>query len=125
MSHSCALHCRGGTVTDRDAWTIDPRCGWFAPPGSPPVVIGAHSPAGRLLSALAEQRVRREGEGMTLDELIEAGWPGTRIQRQAARNRLHVALTALRNKGLRSVLLRSSRRYLLDPRVPVRVLGDT
>ena len=46
--------------------------------------------------------------------LISAGWPGERIVADAARNRLYVALHALRAAGFRPFLVTRRDGYLLE-----------
>lgn len=78
-------------------------------------------PLRRLMLALAERRVGAPGDGLALDELLAAGWPGEQVGHEAAVNRVHVALTTLRKLGLRGLLLSGERGYLLDPRIPIVV----
>jgi len=89
-----------------------------------PIDLSRRVPPRRVLLALARQRLDAPGEPLGLDDLVEAGWPGEQIQHDAAVNRVHVALTTLRNAGLREVLLTSERGYLLDPAVPLEWAPD-
>lgn len=70
------------------------------------------SPEWRIAHALAQHR-HTPGDipSLTNAELVAIGWPGETILRKAAKNRLHVALSGLRKRGLRSVLLRSGEGY--------------
>lgn len=59
------------------------------------------------LRSLFEHLVRRrlfDAEVCSREELIDAGWPDEIIDDDAATNRLHVALSALRRMGLKSIL---------------------
>ncbi len=47
----------------------------------------------------------------------EAVWPGDRSVRHAALNRLYVAMSRLRERGLRALLVRSEAGWMLDPSV--------
>lgn len=60
---------------------------------------------------------------VTVEGLFAAGWPGERIVRHAARNRVHVGLSSLRRLGLASLLCCSDEGYLLAPHVLVCVRG--
>ncbi|MCA9579697.1 MAG: tetratricopeptide repeat protein, partial [Myxococcales bacterium] len=72
------------------------------------------TPARRILECLVENR-----EGMTLADLQAAAWPGERIRKDAAKNRVHVALSRLRSRGLKAFILRVDERYLLSQELPV------
>ena len=62
-----------------------------------PVVELTEQRAPRLILL---QLVRAAGTVVSADALIAAAWPGERMQAASARNRLHVALHALRRRGL-------------------------
>ena len=75
----------------------------------------------RILIALAEQRASAPGRAMSAEALIDCGWPEERILEDAATQRLHTAITRLRQRGLSGLLLRRDDGYLLDPEVPFRL----
>jgi len=75
----------------------------------------------RVLDALVQKRLASPGVAASFDELIAAGWPGERVLPLAAQNRLRVAVTTLRNMGLRHVLVFRDGGHLLDPDVPAQV----
>ncbi len=77
-----------------------------------------------VLLELVKQRLLHPNGPASRDALIAAGWPGERIVPSAARNRLKVAIASLRRIGLEGLLLRSEGGYLLDPAVPIVVMGD-
>jgi predicted ATPase len=85
--------------------------------GSEAIDLSRRAPLRRLLVALARQRLDSPGEPLGPEDLVEAGWPGENIRHEAAVNRLHVALTSLRQLGLRELLLTGQRGYFLDPAV--------
>lgn len=87
---------------------------WFRPPGAPRVSLLRRENLTRLLRALIEARHNQPGRPLTTDALFSAGWPGERIQAPSAAGRVYVALTSLRNLGLREFLVRSEGGYLLD-----------
>jgi DNA-binding winged helix-turn-helix (wHTH) protein len=68
---------------------------------------------------LASKRVDVPGKVMLPGELIAAVWPGEIIAPHAAKNRLHVALSALRKAGLAEIIQRVDGGYRLDPGVPI------
>lgn len=93
----------------------------FQPPeSSEPVALPDGSPLRGLLQRLARGRVESPAEWVPIDELLEAGWPGERMGAVAALNRLYVALSTLRKKGLRPYLEKGPGGYALTPGVPTR-----
>ena len=76
-----------------------------------------------LLERLARWRLEAPGEALSIDELIEAGWPDEKIRADAALNRAYVAIASLRKKGLRDVLLTTGGGYALSAAVAVRRPG--
>jgi predicted ATPase len=63
-----------------------------------------------LLALLAE---RGKNRGLQLDDIIAAGWPGERIQPEAAAARAYTAIKTLRELGLGDLLVRRDDGYLL------------
>lgn len=94
------------------------HAGWFRAPGSAPVDCSKRPVLWRLLLALA---LGPRGTARSLADLVEAGWPGERMSRAAARNRLHVSLNRLRAMGLAPILLTTGDGYVLDPAVVVQL----
>lgn len=75
-------------------------------------------PLQRIVLALARKRIEAPGEALALEELLAAGWPGERVGDSAGTNRVHVALSTLRNLGLRAVLVSSREGYALTSASP-------
>lgn len=90
---------------------------WFEAPGSPRVELGARSPVARVLAALAVAALERRA--LDNEQLFERGWPGEKIHEASARSRVKVAISTLRKKGLRDVLLHGSDGYWLDPSIAI------
>lgn len=91
----------------------------FRMPDGEPVDLSRRPTLRRLLLALARQRLRG-GRALDMDAMLAAGWPGERAHYDAARNRLHVAVHALRKLGLGSHLRHGEGGHHLDPHLPVR-----
>ena len=90
---------------------------WFQVPGCAVVSLATRPTLARLLEALVEARLERPGTPVDSETLVAAGWPGERVSPLSARNRLRVALTTLRNLGLRGVLVFRDAGHLLDTEV--------
>jgi len=74
---------------------------------------------GRLLNALAEERLAAPGRCLTVDALLKVFWPGEKMQREAGQNRVYVAIAALRRAGLGEQLERDDGGYRLNPALRV------
>jgi predicted ATPase len=108
------------SVEARDALCVWGRGEAFLAPSGAKVTLPARSPLRRLLDRLVVQRERAPGEPVSLEEIIEAGWPGEKIGADAALNRAYVAIASLRKQGLREVLVRAGGGYALSQAVVVR-----
>jgi pSer/pThr/pTyr-binding forkhead associated (FHA) protein len=97
---------------------------WFRPPGAPRVSLVRRENLTRLLRALLDARGAQPGKPLTTDALFAAGWPGERIQGPSAAGRVYVALTSLRNLGLRDFLVRAEGGYLLDATASIERIGE-
>jgi tetratricopeptide (TPR) repeat protein len=98
---------------------VGPDARWFQPPDGARVGLETRKALRLLLSRLADHRADAPGEPLAIAQLFEAGWPGERVQADAATSRVYVALSTLRKMGLEAVLLRRPDGYLLDPGVPL------
>jgi hypothetical protein len=90
------------------------------------VDLSRRPPLARLLGVLAkraseEPDQNREAATVAGEELIAAIWPGERIQRRAARNRLHVSVSMLRRMGLREVVVARGAGYAIAPAVAIEL----
>lgn len=101
-----------------DAITVGAGGAFFEREGSR-VELAARPTLARILDALAEARLSPEPRPLSPTDLLAAGWPGERVLPQAGQNRVRVALTALRNLGLRSVLLTVEGGHMIDPAIPL------
>ncbi len=61
--------------------------------------IERSSPNGGILYALALAANRGQDDGLSVEQLVSAGWPGEQIKSKAATNRVRVAIASLRRAG--------------------------
>ena len=92
---------------------------WFQVGSGPRVVIETRIPLRRLLLALGQMRLETPGAVLPVTAAFEAGWPGERATPTAAAMRVYTAVHSLRRLGLRGLLVRRRRGYVLD--VDVRI----
>ena len=102
-----------------DALQVHREGSWFKPPGGEWTDFRRRKALRRLLVALATQRLGAAGVGVTLAELMEAGWPGEVMSEEVGANRVYVAITTLRKFGLRETLRSDDSGWFLDPALPV------
>ena len=87
---------------------------WFQIGGRSAVVIETRIPLRRLLLALGQLRLTDPGAVLPVTAAFEAGWPGERATPAAAAMRVYTAVHSLRRLGLRGLLVRRRRGYVLD-----------
>jgi tetratricopeptide (TPR) repeat protein len=79
--------------------------------------LSRHGPVRRVLWALALARTEQPGVAASTLDVIEAGWPGEKMQHGAATLRVYTTIRRLRSLGLAGALLTHDEGYLLDPDV--------
>src|SRR5207245_1149705 len=89
------------------ALTIGDDARWFQVGAGEKVDLSKRRAPRLILLALLEHRGKNRG--VTLEEIIAAGWPGERIQPEAAAARAYTAIKTLRARALRDVLARAER----------------
>jgi hypothetical protein len=105
-------------IAGRDALLVGAEGLWFrAPRARAPVHLHRRKSLQRVLQHLADHRERHPGEAVPIARLVEGGWPGERVLREAGTERVYTAVATLRRLGLRRLLLRKDDGYLLDPEV--------
>ncbi|HZO13132.1 MAG TPA: tetratricopeptide repeat protein, partial [Polyangiaceae bacterium] len=116
-----------GRTTAPNTSTSDPRAvelvlleQGFRIDDGPSVDLSRRATLRALFHALCEQHERDPGGAVSAAELVEAAWPGERMARSSALNRLHVALASLRALGLRAAIERVAEGYRILPRVRVQ-----
>jgi hypothetical protein len=109
------------TRARRPALVVGSNASWFDPPRGPRVRCGRRPVIARIVHALASRRLDEPGRGFTCDELLSIGWPGERMLRKSAKNRVYVTVSRLRRLGLGEALVVRDGVYLLDPSLEVRI----
>ena len=77
----------------------------------------------RLLLALCDARDETPGRSVTLEELVELGWPDEQMTYESGIRRVYSAIRNLRKLGFEEVVLTGENGYLVDPDLVV-VHGD-
>jgi predicted ATPase len=93
--------------------TIGEDARWFRVGSGETVDLSKRRAPRLILLRLAEARAKTPGRGVSLDDVIAAGWPGERIQAEAAAARAYTAIKTLRELGLGDLLVRRDDGYLL------------
>lgn len=96
---------------------------WLETPNGMRHSLRARRPLRRLLVALASAHRSRVGSSLTVDDLLQAGWPGESPLPEAGSNRVYVAISTLRGLGLDDHLQRWDGGYRLDPAIRIHVEG--
>jgi hypothetical protein len=105
------------TEPPREALVVASDKSWFRPPHAEPVELARRPILRALLGALVE--AHDAGKRVPSEGLIAAAWPGDRMSADSARNRLHVALHALRRLGLGDLVTWTPDGYSIDARMTV------
>lgn len=88
---------------------------WFRVAGEAPVDLRMRFALSRVLRALVAAHRRAPGVALSLEDVIEAGWPGARLVADSGANRVYVAIATLRRLGLRERIERAEGGYRLAP----------
>jgi predicted ATPase len=107
-----------------DAMLVEETARWFKLPDEDEVDITRRGPARRILHALADSHIRDAGTPMTLDDIIDAGWPDEQLLPEAGANRAYVTISTLRGLGLRDHIVTTDDGYMFDPSLAVEWAGD-
>lgn len=100
---------------------VGPDLMWFEAPAGGRVDLGQRRALRLLLGRLIGAAREAPGRGVSVHELVEAGWPGERILPEAALSRVYTSIKTLRRLGLHELLVRRDDGYLLDPAIRVVV----
>lgn len=77
------------------------------------VTLAVGSPQRAVLNALLDAHQRHPGKAMSVDELIDAAWPGEALVGDSGPNRLRVAVSRLRKLGLGEIVVSHPGGYAL------------
>jgi tetratricopeptide (TPR) repeat protein len=113
-----ALHPVGNVLV------LGPDARWFRFGNGPVIDLHSRRQLRVLMLAFARARLDRPGEPLSTDALLHEGWKGERVSARAGKNRLGVALSELRARGLRDAIARRDEGYLLAPSVHVVMSDD-
>jgi hypothetical protein len=97
---------------------------WLETPNGMRHSLRARRSLRRLLLALAEARRSWPGTRLSVEELVQAGWPGENPLVEAGANRVYVAISTLRQLGLNNLLQRFDGGYRLDPSMPCELASE-
>lgn len=93
----------------------------FTLAGGDPIDLGNAAAPRRILLALLDAHHRQPGHLIETEALFEAGWPGEKALPDARRNRVQVAISTLRRRGLRDALVAEKGSYGLRSDLLVQV----
>jgi hypothetical protein len=97
---------------------------WFQRQDGERVDLSRRPVLRNVLRVLADARQRTPGTPVSAFRLIHDAWPGDRARHESALNRLYVALSTLRELGLRDVIVRHNGGYLIAPARGRRIARD-
>jgi len=103
-----------------DALELGPEAEWFRIGAAPAVDIARRGVLKRVLLALVDAHLSAPRRSLSTEELVQNVWPGDRSAHVSARNRLYFAINALREIGLRDLIVRVDGGYALTDRAVVR-----
>ena len=83
------------------------------------VDLGKRKTMRLILLRLVSQRLSASGAALSVDDILDAGWPGERVLADAAANRVYVTIATLGKLGLRDALASRDGGYLIDEDVVV------
>lgn len=99
----------------RRSLLVSPQGAWMRVDYGEPIPLERKPVLRGLLLCLAHEALRSGGGWCSRDALFQAGWPESRLSPSTLRNRLNVALNALRRQGLGEMLEYSQGSYRIRP----------
>ncbi|MBL8683080.1 MAG: FHA domain-containing protein [Myxococcales bacterium] len=111
-------------ASDGPAFVFAESGKWFSLPSGERVSLHRRDVLARVLGALVRARIDHPGRVVRAEQLIEHAWAGERFIEGSGENRLHVALSNLRQLGLRPAITRIEDGYRIDPEVAARFVSE-
>ncbi len=96
---------------------------WFELPDAERVDLRRRTALRLILAELLDRRLKEPGEGASMYDLIEVGWPDEPLDLDSGTNRVRATIHTLRSLGLRGLLLNRDG-YLLDPDAEIFVTSS-
>jgi len=107
-----------------DAFVIAQDGSWFRAPHGDRVDLSKRRSMRAILRALLEHHRSKHQGALPVGTLLEHGWPGERMKASAGANRVYVALSTLRELGLKDAIVSRDEGYLLDPSCKIVVAPE-
>ncbi len=108
-------------VDRRDLRLIDDAASAVLPDGTE-IELETRYVLKRLLVALCDVHDTNPGRALTLEDLVEAGWPDEQMTYESGIRRVYSAIRNLRKLGFEDIVLTGENGYLIDP--TLRVLRE-
>ena len=93
--------------------------GWFRVAGDDGVDLTRRRALRGVVARLVARRLEAPGRPLSVDDVLEAGWPGERMSPESGARRVYVTINRLRKLGFGELLLTTGDGYMLAPRVDV------
>ncbi|MFO0559477.1 MAG: FHA domain-containing protein [Polyangiales bacterium] len=97
---------------------------WFRAQSEPPVDLRTRIALARILRALVVSHELDASRTLSVEELVDAGWPGEKLLFDSGSNRVYVAIATLRKLGLRDSIERREGGYRIVKRGAILISGD-
>ena len=94
---------------------------WFQVDDGERVDLMTRRPLRRILGAIVQGTVDSATAGVSVDELIEVGWPDQSPTRESGANRVYNVIRMLRDKGLDDIIVTGESGYVVDASVAVEL----
>ena len=119
--HALARELLPGRDTSAVRVEVAEDAGWFRVGGADGVDLTRRRALRGVLKSLVARRLAAPGSPLSVDDVLEAGWPGERMSPESGARRVYVTINRLRNLGFGDLLLTTGDGYMLAPRVDVVV----
>ncbi len=109
--------------TFRAVLEVHEEAEWYRVDERAAVDLSTRKPLRLVLRRLIEEASERPGNGLDVEALAAAGWPGEVLNQSTMRNRVYTAVRFLREMDLEDVLVTGEGGYLIATDVALRVTG--